>query len=85
LFITSKFQYKNKNCTNGLFPFDEDQMYKESNKTNNHGLSNISNDSSNIISENNLINYGKQCKIMQIVRLAYAATFILNLKLKSFF
>jgi len=71
-----------------LYPFNEDQMYEKSNKTNNCDLSNISNDSSNIIiSENNLINCGKQCKIMQIVPLAYAATFIqnINLKLKSFF
>ncbi|KAL5236362.1 hypothetical protein ACI65C_003772 [Semiaphis heraclei] len=79
-------EYKNKNCTNGLFPSKEDQTYKESNKTNNYELSNISSDSSNINSENNLINCGKQCKIMQIIPLAYAATFIqsINLKLKSF-
>lgn len=71
-------EYENKKCTNDLLPFNEDQMYKELNNTNNHDLLNISNGSSNIIGENHLINDGKQSKIMQIVPLANDATVIQN-------
>jgi len=76
--VTSKFQYKNKKCANDLLPFNEDQMYRELNNTNNLDLSNISNDSNNIISENLVLNGGKQHKIMQIPPLDNDASIIEN-------
>lgn len=78
MFVTFKFQYKNKKCANDLLPFNEEQMYRALNNTNNHDLSNISNDSNNIISENFVLNDGKQYKIMQIVPLDNDATIIQN-------
>jgi len=53
-------------------------MYRELNNTNNHDLSNISNDSNNIISENLVLNDGNQYKEMQIVPLDNDATIIQN-------
>jgi len=79
LFVTSKFQYKNKKCANDLLPFNEDQMYRELNNINNHDLSNSFNDSNNKINENLVFNdYGKQYKIMQTVPLANDAIIIQN-------
>ncbi|XP_008178873.1 uncharacterized protein LOC100574908 isoform X2 [Acyrthosiphon pisum] len=70
--------YKNKKCANDLLPFHVEQMYWELKNTNNHDLSNIANDSNNIISENLILNDGNQYKIMQIVPSDNDATIIQN-------
>jgi len=78
LFVTSKFQYKNKKCANDLLPFNEDQMYRELNNINIHDFSNSSNNSNNKINKNLVFDDRKQYKIMQIVPLANDGTNIQN-------
>ncbi|CAI6363246.1 unnamed protein product [Macrosiphum euphorbiae] len=69
---------KNKECPYDLLLLNEEQLYTESNNTNNHDLSNNSNDSNNIVSENLELNDGKQYKITEIVPLDNDATIIQN-------
>uniref|UniRef100_A0A2S2NYG3 Fork-head domain-containing protein n=1 Tax=Schizaphis graminum TaxID=13262 RepID=A0A2S2NYG3_SCHGA len=64
-------EYKNKKSS-------KDQLYDELNDRNNHTMLNISNNSNNIISENHLINNGKQRKIVQLVPLTNDSTIIQN-------
>lgn len=78
MFVTSKFQKKNKECPYDLLLLNEEQLYTELNNTNNHDLSNNSNDSNNIVSENLELNDGKQYKITEIVPLDNDATIIQN-------
>jgi len=67
LLIIINLQYKNKKCASNLLPFNEDQIYNELTNTNHHDLSNVSNDSNNIISENYALNYKTQSKFIHIV------------------
>lgn len=69
---------KNKKSPNGLNSLHEDQPYDELNNKNNHNLLNISNDTSNIVRENQLINDEKQSKIVPLVSLTNDATIIQN-------
>jgi len=57
----------------------EDQPYDELNNNNiNHNLLNISNDTSNIICENQLINDEKESNVVPLVSLTNDATIIQN-------
>lgn len=55
LMLLFDLQYKNRKCTD-LLPFDDNEIYNELNIANNHDLSNMSNDSNNIIIESSIVN-----------------------------
>ncbi|XP_025203082.1 LOW QUALITY PROTEIN: forkhead box protein N4-like, partial [Melanaphis sacchari] len=77
-------QSKIKICSNDSKSLNENQLCDESTNKNNHSLLNTSNYSSNnIISENHVINDGKQSKIVQIVPLTNTATIIQNQKITN--
>ncbi|XP_027843872.2 uncharacterized protein LOC114124723 isoform X1 [Aphis gossypii] len=69
---------KNKKSPNDLNLLHEDQLYDELNNNNNHNLLNISNDTSNIICENQLINDEKESNVVPLVSLTNDATIIQN-------